>query len=295
MAPRPPPGGGPRLAAWIRRATSSAGSASATPAVVTGSHIDTVPRGGPLDGALGVLAGLECLRTVAASGAKLPRALEVAAFTDEEGRFYGFFGSRAMTGSLDRTLGERLADPSRARAAGGDAARGLRPRAGARGAPGPRRDRRVRRAPHRAGAVARGRGGADRRRRGHRRDPPLPADLRGPARPCRHDADGSPAGRLPHRGRVCDEEPRAGGAGRPGPRRHDDRRRRRPAGRAEHRARARGAAAGAARRGPGCPRPAGEPHPPGGAARGAGARPRARGGAPHAGRAGPDVRRGSRR
>src|SRR5262249_34844370 len=73
-----------------------------TPVVLTGSHIDTVPRGGPLDGALGVLAGLECLRTVAASGVRPSRALEVAAFTDEEGRFYGFFGSRAMTGSFDR-------------------------------------------------------------------------------------------------------------------------------------------------------------------------------------------------
>ncbi len=83
-----------------------------TPAVLTGSHIDTVPRGGPLDGALGVLAGLECLRTVAASGARPARALEVAAFTDEEGRFYGFFGSRALTGSLDRILAERLTDPT---------------------------------------------------------------------------------------------------------------------------------------------------------------------------------------
>jgi N-carbamoyl-L-amino-acid hydrolase len=83
-----------------------------TPVVMTGSHIDTVPRGGPLDGALGVLAGLECLRTVAASGRRLARPLEVAAFTDEEGRFYGFFGSRALTGSLDRTLAERLADPT---------------------------------------------------------------------------------------------------------------------------------------------------------------------------------------
>jgi hydantoinase/carbamoylase family amidase len=82
-----------------------------TPAVLTGSHIDTVPRGGPLDGALGVLAGLECLRTIAGSGVRPARALEVAAFTDEEGRFYGFFGSRAMTGSLDRVLAERLADP----------------------------------------------------------------------------------------------------------------------------------------------------------------------------------------
>jgi N-carbamoyl-L-amino-acid hydrolase len=83
-----------------------------TPVVLTGSHIDTVPRGGPLDGALGVLAGLECLRAVAASGVRLPRALEVAAFTDEEGRFYGFFGSRALTGSLDRPLAERLTDPA---------------------------------------------------------------------------------------------------------------------------------------------------------------------------------------
>jgi N-carbamoyl-L-amino-acid hydrolase len=82
-----------------------------TPVVMTGSHIDTVPRGGPLDGALGVLAGLECLRTIAASGVRPSRALEVAAFTDEEGRFYGFFGSRAMTGSLDRRLAERLSDP----------------------------------------------------------------------------------------------------------------------------------------------------------------------------------------
>jgi N-carbamoyl-L-amino-acid hydrolase len=83
-----------------------------TPVVMTGSHIDTVPRGGPLDGALGVLAGLECLRTVAAAAGRPRRALEVAAFTDEEGRFYGFFGSRAMTGSLDRVLAERLTDPT---------------------------------------------------------------------------------------------------------------------------------------------------------------------------------------
>jgi beta-ureidopropionase / N-carbamoyl-L-amino-acid hydrolase len=83
-----------------------------TPVVMTGSHIDTVPRGGPLDGALGVLAGLECLRTVGAAGVRLSRALEVAAFTDEEGRFYGFFGSRALTGSLDPALAVRLADPT---------------------------------------------------------------------------------------------------------------------------------------------------------------------------------------
>jgi N-carbamoyl-L-amino-acid hydrolase len=79
---------------------------------MTGSHIDTVPRGGPLDGALGVLAGLECLRTIAASARRPARPLEVAAFNDEEGRFYGFFGSRAMTGGLDPALAARLADPT---------------------------------------------------------------------------------------------------------------------------------------------------------------------------------------
>jgi len=35
-----------------------------TPVVITGSHIDTVPEGGILDGALGVLAGLECLHAI---------------------------------------------------------------------------------------------------------------------------------------------------------------------------------------------------------------------------------------
>jgi N-carbamoyl-L-amino-acid hydrolase len=79
---------------------------------MTGSHIDTVPRGGPLDGALGVLAGLECLRTLATAPVRLARALEVAAFSDEEGRFYGLFGSRALTGSLDPILAERLTDPA---------------------------------------------------------------------------------------------------------------------------------------------------------------------------------------
>lgn len=82
------------------------------PVVLTGSHIDTVPHGGPLDGALGVLAGLECLRRIAEAGGPRPLALEVAAFSDEEGRFYGFFGSRALTGSLDLELARRLADPT---------------------------------------------------------------------------------------------------------------------------------------------------------------------------------------
>ena len=70
-------------------------------AVLTGSHIDTVPEGGPLDGALGVLAGLECLQAIKAAGLKPRRPLAVVAWSDEEGRYGSLFGSRAFTGKLD--------------------------------------------------------------------------------------------------------------------------------------------------------------------------------------------------
>ena len=67
------------------------------PALLLGSHLDTVPQGGAYDGAIGVLAGLEVLRRLRAAG--LPGApVEAIAFRDEEGRFGSFTGSRAMTG-----------------------------------------------------------------------------------------------------------------------------------------------------------------------------------------------------
>jgi N-carbamoyl-L-amino-acid hydrolase len=63
-----------------------------------GSHLDTVPNGGPYDGALGVASGLELLRTVAEARASIAYHLELISFTDEEGRFGDFFGSRALVG-----------------------------------------------------------------------------------------------------------------------------------------------------------------------------------------------------
>ena len=71
------------------------------PTVMTGSHIDTVPRGGPLDGALGVLAGLECLQIINEQNIKTRLPLTVTAWSDEEGRYGSLFGSRAFTGKLD--------------------------------------------------------------------------------------------------------------------------------------------------------------------------------------------------
>lgn len=71
-----------------------------SPRVYAGSHIDTVPCAGMLDGTLGVVAGLECLRTLKAAGTALGRTIELVAFSDEEGRFGGTFGSEAFTGVL---------------------------------------------------------------------------------------------------------------------------------------------------------------------------------------------------
>jgi len=70
------------------------------PSVMTGSHMDTVPGAGHLDGALGVLTGLECLRCIKEQGLALRYPLESVAFTDEEGRFGDMFGSRAVCGQL---------------------------------------------------------------------------------------------------------------------------------------------------------------------------------------------------
>jgi len=75
-------------------------SAAAAPAVLMGSHIDTVPCAGALDGSLGVVVALECLRTIQASGVRLTRPLELVAFSDEEGRFGGMFGSEAFAGLI---------------------------------------------------------------------------------------------------------------------------------------------------------------------------------------------------
>jgi N-carbamoyl-L-amino-acid hydrolase len=73
------------------------------PAVLVGSHLDTVLNGGAFDGAVGVLAGLESLRRVKEAGVPLSKPVEVVSFTDEEGNLTGdFLGSRAFAGLLNK-------------------------------------------------------------------------------------------------------------------------------------------------------------------------------------------------
>jgi beta-ureidopropionase / N-carbamoyl-L-amino-acid hydrolase len=84
---------------------------SAGPRLLTGSHLDSVPNGGRLDGAYGAVASLEVLRMMVESGDSLAARVEVVGFSDEEGvRFgTGLIGSLALTGELnmDRLREER--------------------------------------------------------------------------------------------------------------------------------------------------------------------------------------------
>nr|WP_296266696.1 Zn-dependent hydrolase [uncultured Merdimonas sp.] len=70
------------------------------PAIMTGSHLDTVPDGGKYDGVVGCVSGLEAVETLVENGKKLRHPLEVIVFTDEEGfRFgSGLLGSSAICG-----------------------------------------------------------------------------------------------------------------------------------------------------------------------------------------------------
>ena len=72
------------------------------PAVLVGSHIDSVPEGGRFDGALGVLCAVEAVEALLDDGVVLRRPVEVVGWCDEEGARFGIglFGSSAAFGRL---------------------------------------------------------------------------------------------------------------------------------------------------------------------------------------------------
>ncbi|SER86119.1 allantoate deiminase [Propionibacterium cyclohexanicum] len=76
------------------------------PALILGSHLDTVPDAGRYDGILGVLLEIEVARRIGASGARLPFALETYAFHEEEGVRFGatLLCSRALAGTWNDDL-----------------------------------------------------------------------------------------------------------------------------------------------------------------------------------------------
>ncbi|HYD57143.1 MAG TPA: allantoate amidohydrolase [Burkholderiales bacterium] len=73
------------------------------PCLVLGSHLDTVRDAGRYDGILGVVSAIECVHSLSARGVRLPFAVEVIGFGDEEGVRFGttLLGSRALAGLLE--------------------------------------------------------------------------------------------------------------------------------------------------------------------------------------------------
>jgi allantoate deiminase len=86
-------------------------------AIVTGSHIDTVRRGGRLDGALGIVAGLTAVEALVKTRGKPRRPLEVVAICEEEGSRFttNFWGSRAIIGAIHTGEDPAIADGMRER------------------------------------------------------------------------------------------------------------------------------------------------------------------------------------
>jgi allantoate deiminase len=80
-----------------------AGLAADAPVLLIGSHIDSVTDAGRYDGPLGIMLGIECVAGFADRGQRLPFAIEVIAFGDEEGSRFpaSMLCSRAVAGTLD--------------------------------------------------------------------------------------------------------------------------------------------------------------------------------------------------
>jgi allantoate deiminase len=113
---------GEMVIGWMRAAGMSAGfdaignvagryeaRTPGAPALLLGSHLDTVRDAGRYDGILGVLSAIACVEELNRRGERLDFALEVFGFGDEEGvRFQStLLGSRAVAGRFDKALLER--------------------------------------------------------------------------------------------------------------------------------------------------------------------------------------------
>ncbi|NJC21856.1 N-carbamoyl-L-amino-acid hydrolase [Arthrobacter pigmenti] len=98
-------------------------------ALVTGSHLDSVPGGGAFDGPLGVASALAAVDILRERGVEPQRSLAVAVFPEEEGSRFGVacLGSRLLTGAIDADKARNLKDPDGTTFAEAAQARGLNP------------------------------------------------------------------------------------------------------------------------------------------------------------------------
>src|ERR1700751_1935682 len=107
-----------------------AGSEGAAPAVGTGSHTDAIPNAGKYDGVVGVLGGLEAIRSLQRSGFRPRHSIELLLFTSEEPTRFGIgcLGSRLLSGTLSPQSAAQLTDSN------GDSLEIIRQAAGVTGA-----------------------------------------------------------------------------------------------------------------------------------------------------------------
>jgi len=111
-----------QLLTWMREAGMAAhmdavgnvigryeGTTPGLPALVVGSHYDTVTNAGKYDGMLGVLVGIACVDALVRANERFPFAIEVIGFSEEEGVRYQatLLGSRGMAGTFDLDLLDR--------------------------------------------------------------------------------------------------------------------------------------------------------------------------------------------
>ncbi len=96
---------GNTFARWV-------GSDTSAPVVGTGSHCDAIPHAGMYDGTLGVLGGLEAIRSLQRAGIEPRRSIELVMFTSEEPTRFGMgcTGSRLLSGAIDPSTLAALTD-----------------------------------------------------------------------------------------------------------------------------------------------------------------------------------------
>jgi N-carbamoyl-L-amino-acid hydrolase len=89
-----------------------AGSEPNAPAVGTGSHIDAIPNAGKYDGVVGVLGGLEAIRSLQRGGFRPKHSIELLMFTSEEPTRFGIgcLGSRLLSGTMTPDAARKLVD-----------------------------------------------------------------------------------------------------------------------------------------------------------------------------------------
>jgi len=119
------------LWAWWDPPGTAVSAAAGTGAVVTGSHLDSVPDGGAYDGPLGVVTAFAAIDVLRGQGKVPVRPLAVAAFCEEEGARFGVacLGSRLLAGAIEPARARALADSGGTTFAGAMTAAGQDPAA----------------------------------------------------------------------------------------------------------------------------------------------------------------------